>query len=377
MRTKLLVAALGAAAVTLSGCGFQGLYSLPLPGGADLGNKPFTLTAYFDDALDLVPNSSVRVNDVAVGKVTQIGLSGWQAKVTIQINNSVRLPENATAEIAQTSLLGEKYVSLDLPVGAASGQSLRQGSVIKIDHTRSAAEVEQVLGALSLLLNEGGLRQIKVIGDELVSATHGREPQVRDLLGQLNTFVGTLDHQKDDITTALVSIDKLAGTLNRQKQVLLDALDTFPAALRVLSQERTKLVTLLTSLDHLGVVATGVINATQQNLVSGLKALNPALTQLQAAGDSFPKALKIIGTFPFPLGVTRQLVKGDYANLDVYLDLNLATTLCGIDSKALDPSQALCNLGKALPKGAKQTKLPAPGSAGGTPLSGMIIGSGR
>ncbi|MDT4930016.1 MAG: phospholipid/cholesterol/gamma-HCH transport system substrate-binding protein [Pseudonocardiales bacterium] len=369
MRTRMLVALVAAGALGLSGCGFKGLYSANLPGGADLGNHPFTLTAYFDDVLDLVPQSSVRVNDVSVGKVKSISLDGWTAKVTLVVNDSVKLPDNATAAINQTSLLGEKFVSLGQPVGQPSSTNLHNGSVIKLDHTRSAAEVEQVLGALSLLLNEGGLRQIKVIGDELTKATKGNESAIRDLLTQLNTFVGTLDNQKTDITSALDSIDKLSVTLNRQKQVLVDALDTFPQALQVLSQERGKLVNLLTSLDHLGVVATDVINSTQNQLVSSLNSLNPVLTQLKNSGDDFPQSLKILGTFPFPLGTTRTLVRGDYANLDAYLNLSLVPTLCGL-------SAALCPGAKTTPGSTKKVTAGS-NSAGAKRLQPMIIGGGR
>lgn len=380
MRGKLFVVAATAGALTVSGCGFTGLYGASLPGGADLGDHPFTITAYFDDALDLVPQSAVKVNDVAVGKVTKISLGKegaaecgqtWCAKVELAVNDSVTLPDNATAEIAQTSLLGEKYVSLNQPTQAPSDKKLGDGATIRLDHTRSAAEVEQVLGALSLLLNEGGLRQIKIIGAELVTALKGREPQVKDLLDRLNTFVGTLDDNKDKITTALTSIDKLAVTLNRQKQILLDALDTYPAALKVLSQERTKLVKLLTSLDKLGVVATDVITKTQQGLVSSLKDLNPVLTQLRASGSDFPGALRVMATFPFPLGASRSFVRGDYANLDAYLDLDLLGTLCQL--KGLG---ALCKDSHVTPSSAKQQ------SAGGNAarehrLQPMIVGAGR
>ncbi len=58
------------ASLVLSGCGFKGLYSAPLPGGADLGDHPMTIVAHFDDVLDLVPQSAVKVNDIAEGKVT-------------------------------------------------------------------------------------------------------------------------------------------------------------------------------------------------------------------------------------------------------------------------------------------------------------------
>ena len=73
--------------------------------------------------LDLVPQSAVKVNDVAVGKVTSIALDGWHAKVTIEVNDSVNLPANARAEVKQTSLLGEKYVNLMQPLTAPAPTS--------------------------------------------------------------------------------------------------------------------------------------------------------------------------------------------------------------------------------------------------------------
>jgi virulence factor Mce-like protein len=103
-----------ASALALGGCGFSP-YDLPLPGGADLGNHPYTVKVQFRDVLDLVPQSGVRVNDIAVGKVTSIKLDGWTALVTLKINKDAKLPDNAEATIRQTSLLGEKFVSLAPP----------------------------------------------------------------------------------------------------------------------------------------------------------------------------------------------------------------------------------------------------------------------
>lgn len=339
-RVLRYIAVVAVAAMTLTGCGFKGLYSASLPGGADLGSHPFTVYAYFADVLDLVPQSAVKVNDVAVGKVTAIDLSTrctgstqhWCAKVSMSVNGSVNLPTNSHAEVQQTSLLGEKYVQLIAPpAGTASPHRLGNGATIEFVDTKSAAEVEQVLGALSLLLNNGGLTQIQNIAQELNKAlgTPERRQAVRSLITDLTTFMGTLDKQKNDISTALDSVNTLAITLNRQKQILADALDTFPKALRVLNAERGQLVTLLSSLSNLGGVATRVINATQDQLVSSLKALDPVVTRLAQAGSNFPKALRIAGTFPFPLGLTRTFIRGDYANLDAVFDLSLTDQLCG------------------------------------------------
>lgn len=352
MRPKVLAAALAIASVGLSGCGFHGLYSANLPGGPDLGSHPYTVTIEFADVLDLVPQSNVKVNDVAVGKVVSVSLDGWIAKVKIKVNHGVHLPANARAAVRQSSLLGEKFVDLEQPLAKPEG-TLGDGAKIPLTSTGTAPEVEEVLGALSLLLNGGGLEQIRGITTELNKALKGNESAVRDLLTQLNGFVGGLDRQKDDITTALINIDKLAATLNRQKQTIIATLDTFPQALTILKNERSKLTTLLQSLARLGVTATGVITATETNLVSSLKSLSPVLETLTAAGSDLPQALKILLTFPFPLDSTTKFVKGDYANLSLFLDLNLSNNLCGLNP-------ALCPLGKILtPKSARTTPLNA------------------
>lgn len=141
------VAGIAAGAVTLSGCGFHGLYSASLPGGANLGSHPYQVVVYFSDVLDLVPQSAVKVNDVAVGRVESIRLSrpgdntgdnateGWTARVTISVNGSVHLPSNSSAAVKMTSLLGEKYVTLEAPTQQPATTDLHDGSVIPITRT--------------------------------------------------------------------------------------------------------------------------------------------------------------------------------------------------------------------------------------------------
>ena len=48
-----LSAVLCAVAIGASACGGQGVYALPLPGGADVGTDPMELTAEFADVVDL------------------------------------------------------------------------------------------------------------------------------------------------------------------------------------------------------------------------------------------------------------------------------------------------------------------------------------
>jgi phospholipid/cholesterol/gamma-HCH transport system substrate-binding protein len=138
-RLRLLVLAL-LGSLTLTGCGID-IYKLPLPGGTDVGDHPLTVHIMFRDVLDLVPQSTVKVDDVSVGKVTDVSLDGSTADVTVQLRRDVQLPDNAVATIRQTSLLGEKFVSLAPPESGASANPLQNGDVIPLERSGRNPEV--------------------------------------------------------------------------------------------------------------------------------------------------------------------------------------------------------------------------------------------
>ncbi|MCU1592569.1 MAG: mammalian cell entry protein, partial [Frankiales bacterium] len=270
--------------------------------------------------------SAVKVNDVAVGSVTSIEVgsgSTYSARVRVRVRKDVVLPANAHASLRQTSLLGEKFVSLDPPTTEAPDPTrLRDGATIGLDRTTRNADVEEVLAALSLVLNGGSLEQLQTINRELVAALKGRETNVRDLLVQLNTFIGGLDKQKADIVRALDGLDKLTGRLAAQRETLAVGLRDIPAGVSVLADQRAQLTQVLTGLNRLGTVAVRVIHASQQNTTADLRALEPILTQLNRAGKDLPDSLELLTTYPFPKTVDEG-IKGDYANLFATADINL------------------------------------------------------
>ncbi|MBK5307684.1 MAG: MCE family protein [Frankiaceae bacterium] len=314
-----------AGCLALTGCEFKGAAAIPLPGGAGGGAGAYKVTIEFPDVLDLVPQSAVKVNDVAVGSVESIKVgngASYTALVRVRIRKDVVLPSNAHASLRQTSLLGEKFVSLDPPTTEAASGRLRDGATIGLDRTTRNAEVEEVLAALSLVLNGGSLEQIQTINRELVLALKGRESKVRDLLNQLNTFVGGLDKQKADIVRALDGFDKLTTRLAAQRETLAVGLRDIPAGVSVLADQRAQLTQVLTGLNRLGTVAVRVIQASQQNTTADLKALQPILTSLSLAGKDLPDSLELLTTYPFPRTVDEG-IKGDYANLWVTADVNL------------------------------------------------------
>ncbi|MBT3151292.1 MCE family protein [Streptomyces sp. CHD11] len=296
--------------------GFDGVGDLPLPGGADLGDRPYTVTAELGDVLSLVPHSAVRVNDVAVGRITGIELGDdddWTARVTMEINGDVALPADASARLEQSSLLGEKYIQLIAPDEDSGGGRLADGSVIPLSRTSRNTEVEEVFGALSLLLNGGGVNQLKTITRELNTALGGREPEVRSMLKRVNTLVTDLDDHRGDITDALDAVNRLSSTLAHRKDDVGTVLTDLSPGLKTLERQRGSLLTMLRSLDTLSGVAVATIDASKDDMIADLKAIAPTLKALADAGADLPDSLQVLLTFPFTDEVLSG-VKGDYLN---------------------------------------------------------------
>jgi phospholipid/cholesterol/gamma-HCH transport system substrate-binding protein len=325
-----LTVVVAGAAVLLAGCGFGGLNSVTLPGAVGTGGSGYTFTAEFSSAANLVPNSEVKVDDITVGTVDAISLDGWHAKVTISLRKEIHLPANSVATIGQKSLLGAEYVQLAPPDTEPPVGQLRAGDVIPLSHTGRYPETEEVLAALSLWLNGGGLQQIQTIAGEVDNALAGNERAARDLLANLNTFIGTLNTQRDQLTRTITAVDTLSATLNTQRQQLGTAIDQIGPGLAVLNQQTAHLTDALAALNNLGVVGTQVINGSRASLLADVHQLQPTLARLVQAGDAIPKSLDLLATFLFPARMLPYVVKGDFLNAFATVDVSLPALARGL-----------------------------------------------
>lgn len=381
-RVALAVTA-AAAAVALSGCSFsQGLYGASLPGAVGAGG--YRVSAIFSDVSDLVPEASVRVADVTVGTVTRITLThSLQARVDMRIEPSVKLPANSVAILQQTSLLGEKFIELGPPPGVAPASGdLAAGTVIPESQTTAYPDLEQIFGALSLLLNGGGLQRLQTIDYELSQALAGRESSVRDLLHQLNFLLGGLNQQKSQIVRALDATDSLTSQLEAQRQTISTALDDLGPGLKVLADERTQFVSMLSALSNLGQVATRVINASEQSTITDLADLKPVVERIAAAGADLPRSLDLLLDYPFPADAVNAM-PGDYTALYVTLELQGSNCLPLPAATICLPGSSPAAKGKGSTPGSGTSPggilpslpglpTPSPGPTGG--LSGLLGG---
>ena len=80
----------------LSGCEAT---DLPLPGSPVDEDESISLRVEFDDVLNLVPRSPVKVNDVTVGEVVELKRVGWHAEALLRIQDDVDLPASTARAV--------------------------------------------------------------------------------------------------------------------------------------------------------------------------------------------------------------------------------------------------------------------------------------
>jgi virulence factor Mce-like protein len=314
--------------LTVTGCAFHGLNSLPLPGAVGRGAGSDIYHVELANVLTMESNSPVMMDDVVIGSVGPMKVArdpekGWIADVEISVKRDVTIPANAVASVGQTSLLGSMHVELNPPLGQLGTGRLRPGATIPLDRSSVYPSTEQTLSSLSLVVNGGGLGQIGEIIHNFSAALSGRAGAVRDLINRLDTFVGTLDQQRDNIVTSIQALNRLGQTFAAQRDVLTEALHKVPPALEVFIKERPRLTA---ALDHLRVfsnTATGLINNTQADLVKDLKNLEPTIRALADVGPGLNSAIAASTVFPFTQNFVDRAVRGDYFNLHLTFDLTI------------------------------------------------------
>ena len=236
---------------------------------------------------------TVKVNDVSVGKVDRH--RAWTATTPWSRSScatDVELPDNAVAEIRQTSLLGEKFVALSAPPTRTPARA-RWPTATRSRSSRAGRnpEVEEVLGALSLLLNGGGVAQLKTITQELNNALEGREGSARSVLEQIRTFMAQLDDNKADI----VARDRVAQPPRRRCRAAAARSTrrsrSCPAPCARSTSQRDDLVKMLGALDQLSGVGVRVIKASKDATIDvAARSSTRCSPSSPTSGDDFVNA---------------------------------------------------------------------------------------
>lgn len=301
------------AAAVLSSCGIS-LQSLPKIGG--VSGPTYGVDATFANVVNLPANAQVRVGAFSVGYVSKIHLRDFQAVVDMRIKDITKLPTGTTASIRFDTPLGEDFVLLQPPQGAATvaADYLHNGSSIPESDTETAPSVEDTFGALGALLNGGGINQLQTIISQTNLAFAGNQQQIRSLINDLDATVSSLASNTPSIDRALQAMATLSKTLNDGAGSIRQGIAALGPAASVLASQTSDLNGLFDNLDTLSNTANSIVQASATGTVETFQQLKPLLDQLTSVQSQLGPALSAVTQLE---RYTPRAVPGDYLQLSI------------------------------------------------------------
>src|SRR3954471_17262008 len=316
-------------ALVLSSCGsWKGIANVPLPGGPGTGSNKMTIYVQMPDTLALNVNSRVRVADVYVGRVRSIELKNWVATLTLDLQPDVKLPTNTLAKIGQTSLLGSQHVQLDSPPNP-QGQ-LRNGDTIPLKTASAFPSTERVLASIATILRGGGIQNLETIQTEINNLLTGRADQIREFLNKLDTFTDELNKQRQDITRAIDSTNRLLAIVAHRNDTLDRVLTEFPPLIKHFADTRDLFADAVTALGRVSKATDDALSQANPDIHTNLQNLQRPLVQLGKSAPYLIGALKLLLTAPFSIENVPKVIRGDYINVSLNVDLTLSAIDNGV-----------------------------------------------
>ena len=281
------------------------------------GGEGQRIEASFDSVSGLDDKAAVRLAGVRIGRVDGIRLDGRKARVSLLLEEPVGLTEGTYAAIANTGLLGDKFIEIHPgPEGAAPlspGAVLRGETPVSIDQAMAKIDkigtsIQEFMGGMG---GEGGqtgglgqlIASIQATSDEIRALIIENRASVGGTVKNFETFSATLAEQLPELT--------------RQIQAMLAQVDQVIAENRGDlrdSMASIKDVTgrIQTSVDNLNEITTKI--ASGEGTIGKLVNSDEAHEQLMTALGSVEKGVTALGD---TLGRVQQLklgigIEGDY-----------------------------------------------------------------
>lgn len=193
--------------------------------------KGYRLYLYFDDIGNLAERAWVRMRGVTIGRVEKIDIEDSKARVTIWVNNKIKLYKTAKAKISSTGVLGVKYV--EILQGEPTKEYFIDGE--KVYNTESIVSIDDAISE--------GIYSLRKFGDILSSVSEGKSftkrldniiSNIEEITNKLNASIEEqqvkqtirnievagenlnvfLDETKGDIKNTVLTLKNISEKLN-------------------------------------------------------------------------------------------------------------------------------------------------------------------
>lgn len=242
------------------------------------GSGDMTASAMFTDVSDLVAGAPVQYANITVGNVQAIVLDNGQAKVVMAIQRSADVPADVTAQLRQTTILGEHYVSLVAPQSGPTGPMLTDGAVIT--KTEFVPGIQQLVQSGSSVFGAVNGAQLAEIINNGAEGFGGQAAALRQLISDFNTVLAGYAGRSAEIQSVINNFNAFNATLAPNAQQDAQAITNLSQTTGILAQQSQQFEQLLQSLNDLATQSRSLLDNGVTQTEDQINALSAVAAQL-------------------------------------------------------------------------------------------------
>lgn len=251
--------------------------------------------ALFSDATSLNKGDDVRIAGVKVGSVRKIEVAnGRLAKVSFTSSDQVSLTRGTTAELRFRNLVGQRYISLDLPQTA--GVALQPGYTFPVAETRPALDLTMLFNGFQPLFRFLNPDDVNNLSTQIIAVFQGEGATVEGLLSSTAGLTSTLAQKDKVIGELITNLSSVLTTVNDRSSQLDTTIITLQQLVSGLAEDRKTIGSTIDGLGNLTTSVAGLLEegrAPLKGSISSLDTLSTNLADSEDVLDSFFKVLPI------------------------------------------------------------------------------------
>ena len=205
-------------------------------------------SAVFADASRLKTGQSVRVAGMRVGTVNGVKLQQDKTVlVTFDADPSVRLTTGTRPAVRYLNLVGDRYLEL---IDGPGDRVLPPGSQIPKERTRSALDLDLLLGGLKPVIRGLNPQDVNALSASLIQIFQGQGGTLQSLFSNTSGFTTALAEHNQTILALIDNLRTLLGTLTKEGDKFSGTIDRLEELVTQLAAERDPIGSAIESLNN-------------------------------------------------------------------------------------------------------------------------------
>jgi phospholipid/cholesterol/gamma-HCH transport system substrate-binding protein len=255
------------------------------------------VVGYFTTAVGLYPGDDVRVVGVPVGRIDSIEPRATDVKITMTVQDGVKVPADAKALIIAPNLVSARFVQLT--PAYTGGAVMAEDAQIALDRTAVPVEWDEVKEQLTQLSAQLGPHQGSVQGplaafvDQAADTFDGNGDSFRNALRELSQTAGRLGDSRTDLFGTLRNLQVLVNALSNSNEQIVQFSNHVASVSQVLADSSTDLDNTLGTLNQALSDVKGFLNQNNKALIDQVGKLADFTQILTDHSDDIEQSLHI------------------------------------------------------------------------------------